>query len=260
MTMVFTGERATTDTGGFNPAWQRHTAAYREVARLLPAGRVLDLGCGVGHSFQLLAPRETVGVDIDAASLVGQQRETVLADMRALPFDDGSFASIISAHSLEHVPDPARAIVEAARVLVPDSVAVWVTPNRLTFGRPEEIIDPYHYVEYDATELHQLCRKYFKNVTIHGLFGSPRYLEFHATELARLARLLALDPLRMRRAIPRRIRQILYDRTLSTWRANPDPVAEAITIDDFFLADEPIDEAADLVAVCQGQRDQPSVN
>jgi SAM-dependent methyltransferase len=29
---------------------------------------VLDLGCGIGHSFEALAPRESVGVDIDARS------------------------------------------------------------------------------------------------------------------------------------------------------------------------------------------------
>jgi SAM-dependent methyltransferase len=218
----------------------------------MPPGRVLDLGCGVGHSFQLLAPRETVGVDIDAASLDGQQRETVRADMRALPFDVGSFELIISAHSIEHVSDPDRVLGEATRVLAPDGVAVWITPNRLTFGRPDEIIDPYHYVEYDPVELARLCRGHFEDVTIYGLFGSSRYRELHAGELARLARLLALDPLRLRRAIPRRARRFLYDRMLSMWRANPDAEAEAITTEDFFLAEEPIDEAADLIAVCRG--------
>lgn len=251
MTLVVTGERVTTTAGEFNPAWQRHVAAYREADRLMPPGRVLDLGCGVGHSYRLLAPRETVGVDIYEAALEGQGRETVLADMRALPFDAGSFASVLAAHSVEHVPDPDRVLAEAARVLTPDGVALWVTPNRLTFGRPEEIIDPYHYVEYDAGELHRLCRRHFADVTIYGLFGSPRYLAFHADELARLARLLALDPLRLRRAVPRRIRQRLYDWMLSRWRANPNPAALAITLDDFFLAEGPIEEAADLIAVCR---------
>ena len=74
------------------PTWQRHVAAYALAEPELGAGRVLDLGCGVGHSFHLLAPRETVGVDLDAAALAGQDRETVVADMRALPFADGSFA------------------------------------------------------------------------------------------------------------------------------------------------------------------------
>jgi SAM-dependent methyltransferase len=254
MTAVVTGERATTAAGGFNPAWQRHVAVYREAAHLLPPGRLLDLGCGIGHSFQLLAPRETVGADIDPAALEGQERETVVADMRALPFASRSFASVLSAHSIEHVPDPDRVLAEAARVLAADGVAVWVTPNRLTFGRPEEIIDPYHYIEYDPVQLAELCRRHFEEVTIHGLFGSPRFLEYHAGELAGLDRLLALDPLRLRRLVPRRARQHLYDRMLSRWRAKPDEAAQAISLEDFFLADDPIDEAADLIAVCRGPR------
>ena len=38
---------------------------------------------------------------------------------------------------------------------------------------------------------------------MHGLFGSPRYLELVAAEHRRLDRLLARDPLRLRRLVPR---------------------------------------------------------
>jgi SAM-dependent methyltransferase len=248
---IVTGERVTTAAGGFNPTWQRHAAAYRESARLLPPGRLLDLGCGIGHSFPLLAPRETVGIDIDPAALQGQKRETLVADMRALPFLAGSFASVLAVQSVEHVPDPDRVLGEAARVLAPHGVALWVTPNRLTYGRPEEIVDPYHYHEYDAGQLGGLCRRHFSEVRIHGLFGSPRYLELIADQNERLDRLLAVDPLRLRRAVPRRVRQRLYDWMLSRSRASPDPASLAITPDDFFLADEPLDEALDLIAVCR---------
>lgn len=253
MTTVVTGERVTTAAGGFNPTWQRHVAAYRESARLLPQGRVLDLGCGIGHSFRLLAPRETVGVDADPAALHGQDRDTVVGDMRALPFDAASFASVLSVQSVEHVSDPDRVLAEAARVLSPDGVALWITPNRLTFGRPDEIIDPYHYREYDAAQLGALCRRHFAGVTIHGLFGSPLYLDLIADEKKRLNRLLAVDPLRLRRGVPRRLRQRLYDWMLSRSRANPDPASQAITPDDFFLADAPMEQALDLIAVCRLQ-------
>ena len=137
-------------------------------------GHVLDLGCGVGHSYHLLAPRETVGVDISPAALAGQERQTVVADMRELPFADGEFESVLSVQSLEHVPDPERVLAEAARVVKSDGAAVFVTPNRLTLGRPDEIIDPYHYVEFDADELGRLCSERFADVELMGLFGSPR--------------------------------------------------------------------------------------
>lgn len=248
---MITGERVSVPSGGFNPTFQRHVAAYRLCGPLLGSGRVLDLGCGVGHSFSELAPRETVGVDVDPGALAGQARETHVADMRRLPFAPGAFASVVSVHSIEHVPDPGRALAEIARVLAPGGRAVLVTPNRLTFGRPDEIIDPYHYVEYDAAELQALCEPFFARVEVRGLFGSERYLRLVTAEHRELDRLLALDPLRLRRFVPRRVRQRLYDRRLASSRAVPASGALEITPEDFRLGSAPLAEALDVVAVCE---------
>ena len=248
--MTVTGERVSTPAGGFKPTWERHVAAYAAAAELLPPGRVLDLGCGVGHSYELLAPRETVGVDIAAGALEGQQRETVVADMRELPFGDASFASVLSVQSIEHVPDPERVLAEVRRVLQPGGAAVFVTPNRLTFGRPDEIIDPYHYVEYDEHGLRSLCASFFDTVDVRGLFGSPRYQAIVDDEKRKLDALLRKDPLRLRRLVPRRARQRLYDRRLSKEREQATPEQLAIAVDDFELRGPPLDTALDLVAVC----------
>jgi SAM-dependent methyltransferase len=247
---VITGERVSAPEGGFNPTFQRHVAAYRLCAPLLPDGRVLDLGCGTGHSFRELAPRETVGVDVEPTALAGQERETHVADMRRLPFSDGAFASVLSVHSIEHVPDGGRALAEIARVLAPGARAVLLTPNRLTFGVPDEIIDPYHYVEYDAAELSALCARYFARVEVLGLFGSARYQALVDAERAELNRLLRLDPLRLRRFVPRRALQRLYDARLRTSRALPRAGALDIAPEDFTLASGPLETALDLVAVC----------
>jgi len=253
--MTVTGERVVTAEGGFNPTFQRHVAAYAKCAELLSAGRVLDLGAGVGHSHHLLEPRESVAVDLDPGALAGQDRETEVADMRDLPFADASFASVLAVQSLEHVPEGDRVVREAARVLEPDGVAVFVTPNRLTFARPDEIIDPYHYVEYGPQELRALCRAAFASVELRGLFGSARYLALVAAEHARLDRLLARDPLRLRRLVPRRVRQRLYDRLLRRARSERDPRAAAIAPEDFELRAVGLDEALDLVAVCRRPSD-----
>ena len=244
-----TGERVVSPEGGFNPTWQRHVAAYALAAPELGDGPVLDLGCGVGHSYHLLAPRETVGVDLDAGALEGQDRRTVVADMRELPFADGEFGSVLSVQSLEHVPDPDRALAEVARVLADDGTAVFVTPNRLTLGRPDEIIDPYHFVEFDHTELGALCRRFFDRVDVRGLFGSPRYMELYDEERRKLDRLLALDPLRVRRAVPLRAKQVLYDTMLRRSRRSADPRAAAITPADFHWGTDRLDEALDVCAI-----------
>jgi len=246
-----TGERVFTDAGGFNPTWQRHVAAYVLAGGHLPPGRLLDLGCGIGHSYHLLAPRSTVGVDISEEALRGQDRETVVADMRDLPFAEGTFSSVLSVQSLEHVPDPERVMAEVARVLEPSGTAVFVTPNRLTLGRPDEIIDPYHFREFDHAELASLCGEHFGRVRVVGLFGSPRYMEIVNEERAKLDRLLGRDPLRMRRLVPLRAKQWLYDSVLLRHRDRPDPRAAAIEVGDFELRETGLLEALDVCAVCE---------
>jgi SAM-dependent methyltransferase len=251
---IITGERVTTGEGGFNPSFQRHRAEYRLSATLLGPGRVLDLGCGTGHSYEELAPRETVGVDIEPAALEGQNRETHVADMRSLPFDSDSFASVVAIQSIEHVPDAATMLAQVARVLEPGGRAIFVTPNRLTFGRPDEIIDPYHYVEYDPAELEALCARFFETVEVKALHASDRYMAIHDDERRELDRLLARDPLRLRRLVPRRVKQHLYDRRLSGDRVAPRPGALEVTPDDFWLDGERLEQAIDLFAVCDGPR------
>ena len=240
-----------TADGGFNPTWQRHVAAYALSAGLLDEGRIVDIGCGIGHSYELLAPRVTVGVDVEPEVLAGQARETVVADMRRLPFADGSFDGAISVHSIEHVPDPRRAIAEMHRVLRPGASAVVVTPNRLTFARADEIIDPYHYIEFDPDEMRALCGQAFESVEIAGIFGSARYSAIVDAEQVKLDALLRLDPLRLRRLVPRRVRQRLYDYRLRSERSSPDPGAAAIVPGDFRVEKAELNSSLDVVAVCR---------
>ena len=251
---IITGERVTTGEGGFNPSFQRHRAEYRLSATLLGPGRVLDLGCGTGHSYTELAPRETVGVDIEPAALADQDRDTRVADMRSLPFGPDSFASVLAIQSIEHVPDADTMLAEVARVLEPGGRAIFVTPNRLTFGRPDEIIDPYHYVEYDPEQLRALCARFFDTVEVKALHASDRYMAIHDDERRELDRLLARDPLRLRRLVPRRVKQHLYDRRLSGDRVAPRPGALDVGPDDFWVDGERLEQAIDLFAVCDGPR------
>ena len=178
---------------------------------------MLDLGCGIGHSYHLLAPRETVGLDISADALRGQERTTVGGRHAGDPVRAGDFASVLSVQSLEHVRDPERVVAEVARVLGPKGTAMFVTPNRLTLGRPDEIIDPYHFREFDHAELEALCLQHFERVRVVGLVRlAARTWRSCNEERAKLDRLLAKDPLRLRRLVPIRVKQWLYDAMLSS--------------------------------------------
>ncbi|MGI8425660.1 MAG: class I SAM-dependent methyltransferase [Actinomycetota bacterium] len=251
---IVTGERIVTRDGGFNPSWQRHAACYGFAAGLIGPGVVLDVGCGLGHARSYLGSRRTIGIDLDHSSLCGQDREAVRADMRRLPFGPGAFDAVVSIHAIEHVPDAKVAVSETSRVLATGGVAIFATPNRLTFGLPDEIIDPYHFVEYDPQQLETLCSEAFSEVEIHGIFGSGRYMEFFGLERKRLDTLLSLDPLKLRRFIPLRAKQLLYDWKLSHSRRNPDASAEQISVEDFDLRSENLEQALDLIAVCSGRK------
>jgi SAM-dependent methyltransferase len=249
---MITGERAVTGEGAFNPSWQRHLSIYHLVAPTLGPGLVLDLGCGIGQGQAAIEPRRSVGVDLESRALAAQQRPTVCADMRRLPFRDGSFDSVFASHCVEHVPDPERMVAEVARLCT--DRAVIATPNRLTFGRPDEIIDPYHFIEFDPEQLRALCAARFGEVEVHGLFGSLRYMDFFHKERQKLDALLRMDPFRLRRLVPLRARQFLYDLMLTRSRRRSDPLEDAIGLEDFRLETEDLDQALDLVAVCRSPR------
>ncbi len=106
--------------------------------------RLLDIGCGEGrhcHGVQLLTEAQAVGVDLDEASLAlardraaqlegnGPAAEFLTADATKLPFADASFDAAICSEVLEHVPDMAALVAEAARVLKPGAIYAVTVPR-----------------------------------------------------------------------------------------------------------------------------------
>lgn len=91
--------------------------------------RVGDLGCGTGQLSALVAPHVGAVVAVDGSTDMLQAARARLADcpnvevrrgaLEALPIDDGQLDVAVLALVLHHLPDPARAIAEAARVLTP---------------------------------------------------------------------------------------------------------------------------------------------
>jgi ArsR family transcriptional regulator len=96
-----------------------------------PDGRLLDVGTGTGRVLELLAPRvrQALGVDASKAMLALARSRLSgpnfthcavrLADMYRLPLLDSSFDIVVLQMVLHHAEDPAGAVLEATRVLVP---------------------------------------------------------------------------------------------------------------------------------------------
>jgi SAM-dependent methyltransferase len=91
--------------------------------RIAPPGQVLDVGAGEAVLIDALRSRGRVAVGLER----GSDRE----DLRDEPLEriDGEWAAVVFWHSLEHLPEPGRAIREAARLLRQGGVLVIAVPN-----------------------------------------------------------------------------------------------------------------------------------
>lgn len=103
--------------------------------------RILEIGCGDGGTLSMLRGlgHEVVGIEPDPAARsracdaslevhdgVGEDIPTVVAERR--------FDVVIMMHVLEHCLDPAAAIRNVRRLLVPDGVCIAETPNNACLG------------------------------------------------------------------------------------------------------------------------------
>lgn len=98
-------------------------ALLARLLSLLPDARsVLEVGCGTGHFTRWMAKQglQAVGMDVSGPMLNEARRrggpEYVHGDALALPVADRSYDVAAMITTLEFLPDPARALAEAARV------------------------------------------------------------------------------------------------------------------------------------------------
>ncbi|HEY0477648.1 MAG TPA: class I SAM-dependent methyltransferase [Kofleriaceae bacterium] len=95
--------------------------ALRAIAEPHPT-RILEVGSGAGDFAVLLAAPEVVCVDVSATAVEAARMKGLaahVADVRRLPFTDGSFDVVVANWVLYHVRDRAQAVAEMARVLTP---------------------------------------------------------------------------------------------------------------------------------------------
>lgn len=141
----------------------RRELSARGVAR---ATRLLDLGCGDGTNLVWLAPfaERVLGVDYNVLRLVRARHVApgaalFLGDLLDLPVPDGFVDVVFLNHVIEHVPDDARALREAHRILAPGGLLVLGTPNegafwwQLAYRRAPEVraaTDHVHFYTADT--------------------------------------------------------------------------------------------------------------
>ena len=132
----------------------RRIAADVAGAGLTDGAFVLDVGTGPGHVPLLIAqrcPALTVeGIDLSqqmiaratqAAGLADARVTYRVADVRALPYPDGSIDLVVSSLSLHHWTDVSAGLAEIRRVLSPNGRA-WIYDVRPVLHRVAENASP----------------------------------------------------------------------------------------------------------------------
>jgi 2-polyprenyl-6-hydroxyphenyl methylase/3-demethylubiquinone-9 3-methyltransferase len=157
--------------------------------------RVLDLGCGAGFLANHLAAKghTVTGVDTTPENLVVARAHDAtgtatyeLGDACTLPYPDASFDVVCAMDLIEHVPDPARLVAEAGRVLAPGGLFFFHTFNRTWLANLVVIKGVSWFVKNTPDDLHvidlfrspaevdAMCRAHgLEIVELHG--SRPRF-------------------------------------------------------------------------------------
>lgn len=149
-----------------------------QAAHLAGHERVLDAGCGTGHTALTFAPHvaSVVAVDFTAGMLEQGRRlaaergvynvEFHLGDVEALDFPAASFDRIVSRYSAHHWPHPQRALGEFRRVLRPggcfllSDIVSFDDYTLDTFVQAIELLrDPSHVRDHTVRQWETLLRE-----------------------------------------------------------------------------------------------------
>ena len=119
-------------TDSFMVAFKAYVAAA--AGRYAPGGRVLDLGCGVGHDLVRLRDAGLTPVGLDPSHLaLTRARSTgaplVRGDGARLPFRDRVFDACRIERVLQHVASPAAVLDEVVRVVRPGGLVAVLEPD-----------------------------------------------------------------------------------------------------------------------------------
>ena len=117
---------------------ERHPALA--LLELRPGARCLDAGCGVGEDARAvadLAGARVVGIDLNVRMAAEARSRSAgrggldfaAGDAARLPFAAATFDAAWVKRTLMHVPDPAAAVAELARVVRPGGTIVAVEPD-----------------------------------------------------------------------------------------------------------------------------------
>ena len=176
-----------------------HLATYDFTQPFVTGKRVLDFGCGTGYGTHRIAPwcASVTGVDVSEEATgfahTNYQHDSLSyqrispVEVQPLPFADESFDVVLSFQVLEHVPDTARYLAEARRVLRRDGLLILATPDRSTrLLRGQRPWNGFHLDEWSGEQLRSVLSPSFETVDMNSMTAPRQFLN---RELRRTAQL-----------------------------------------------------------------------
>jgi SAM-dependent methyltransferase len=143
-----------------------HEARYAFAARRLPAGRVLDLACGVGYGARILArdaaePVSVLGVDASPAAIAYARERYACSGVAFAVGDATSFAdaagfdAVVSLETIEHLEDPAAFAARLVSLLRPGGLLVASVPTT-----PSVDLNPHHRHDFSEASFRRLFARF----------------------------------------------------------------------------------------------------
>ncbi|HXF05277.1 MAG TPA: class I SAM-dependent methyltransferase [Blastocatellia bacterium] len=141
---------------------------FRPLARVF-RGRVLDIGCGIGHFLSVYA--HALGLDVNphcARYCREQGFKVIRGDASLLPFLNASFDGVLLSHILEHLEDPSVTLGEAVRVLKSGGILYIRVPTATGY-----LIDRTHKTYLTYPSLRDMLRRLDCSVLKHRYYPIP---------------------------------------------------------------------------------------
>lgn len=127
--------------------------AMMEAAGIGPGTHVLDIGCGAGHSTELIAGSGATVIGVDAAQgMIDHATRTFegvdfrVGAIESLAFDDDEFDVVFAANSVQYAADLGVALRELRRVCRPGGSIVaglFGPPDRVAYRPVLESLGPF---------------------------------------------------------------------------------------------------------------------
>ncbi len=164
-------------------SWLFRFLRARVVKRLQPRGRILDVGCGRGVMLKVLKHWGYCvdGIELDNAAALRAEKnigQPVYRSLEQLAANAAQRYEVISFwHSLEHLPDPHRALQITHQLLSPGGFLIIAAPNMAS--RPASLsgknwlhLDlPRHLTHFDMLSLARFLEKEDYRIIRHSHFS-----------------------------------------------------------------------------------------